>query len=634
MSDWELLQEYVRSRSGAAFAQLVERHVRWVHSVCTRSTRDAHLAEDVTQAVFLLLSQKASRLRAGTSVSGWLFRTAQHTSSNAMTSQRRRAKREAVYAAERPTEATPSAAGGESEFTSAIDQGLARLRQPDRDLLVLRFYSNKTVSEAALELGISDDAARKRFTRAIDALKQAVAAQGVSVPAVGAAAAMMGAMQSAPPVAMSGALASWLAGGASPSAVSSAAVAIAKAVSFKAVAVWMIAASSVAAAAIAVAVIATMTTKPATLPAATSIPPPPRTRLVQPIVSRPALQPALILSASAASQPNGFRSQTLVGHTSTIASAAVSPNGRFAASRSLNELLRWDLTTAAPTILAVPMAAQPFALAVSNGGLVAAIDGRDIVIFDSAFAKEPRHLAPANGARSPHWSIALSPDAKTLALGGIDGQIRLLNVADGSQIRSYPAHARLIYTLAFSHDGRTILSGGTDDHDVVLSDVTTGKEIQHLKGHTSMICGVQFSPDGKSALSFGRSMIEPKARTVDDGFLRVWDLATGKELHRLAPSAGVISAATFSPDGTRVAAYCLVANKGPVTQNQLVVWDLATGKQTATFELDGPRGLGFTLAICFTPDARQLLVGGDLARGTSLDLIDLNGVLAHLPADK
>ena len=104
MNDWELLQEYVRSRSGAAFAQLVERHIRWVHSVCARRTRDAHLAEDVTQAVFLLLSQKAARLPAGTSITGWLYRAARLTSSNAMQSQRRRLQRETTYAAQQPTE--------------------------------------------------------------------------------------------------------------------------------------------------------------------------------------------------------------------------------------------------------------------------------------------------------------------------------------------------------------------------------------------------------------------------------------------------------------------------------------------------------------------------------------------------
>src|SRR3954469_9322788 len=109
MSDWELLQEYVRSRSGAAFAQLVQRHIRWVHSVCARATHDAHLAEDVTQTVFLLLSQKAPRLPQGTSISGWLFRTARLVSANAMQAKRRRARRETVYAAQRPAEESASA---------------------------------------------------------------------------------------------------------------------------------------------------------------------------------------------------------------------------------------------------------------------------------------------------------------------------------------------------------------------------------------------------------------------------------------------------------------------------------------------------------------------------------------------
>src|SRR4051812_49413154 len=76
IADSQLLQAYVHRRSQEAFAALVERYINLVYSTSLRRVRDAHLAEDVTQAVFLTLAQKARRLAPGTILSGWLFQTA------------------------------------------------------------------------------------------------------------------------------------------------------------------------------------------------------------------------------------------------------------------------------------------------------------------------------------------------------------------------------------------------------------------------------------------------------------------------------------------------------------------------------------------------------------------------------
>ena len=138
--------------------------------------RDPHLAEDVTQAVFLLLAQKAARLKPDISLSGWLFRTATLTSANAMKMQRRRIRREAraataaAAAAAHEASAQRGATGmntaHESELLAAIDTALARLRPHDREVLLMRFYGNKSVTEVAADLGITIDASKKRFTRA------------------------------------------------------------------------------------------------------------------------------------------------------------------------------------------------------------------------------------------------------------------------------------------------------------------------------------------------------------------------------------------------------------------------------------------------------------------------------------
>ena len=92
--DLTLLREYARSNSEEAFAALVSRHINLVYSVALRQVRDPHLAEEITQAVFIILARKAGSLGPKTILSGWLCRTARYASANALTIQRRRQHRE------------------------------------------------------------------------------------------------------------------------------------------------------------------------------------------------------------------------------------------------------------------------------------------------------------------------------------------------------------------------------------------------------------------------------------------------------------------------------------------------------------------------------------------------------------
>ena len=92
--DLALLREYARRNSEEAFAALVSRHVNLVYSVALRQVRDPHLAEEITQAVFIILARKADSLGDKTILPGWLCRTARYASANALTIQRRRQHRE------------------------------------------------------------------------------------------------------------------------------------------------------------------------------------------------------------------------------------------------------------------------------------------------------------------------------------------------------------------------------------------------------------------------------------------------------------------------------------------------------------------------------------------------------------
>src|SRR3954469_8783231 len=96
LDDIALLREYAAHNSEAAFTTLVSRRVGFVYSAALRQVRDPHLAEDVTQAVFVILAQKAARISDQTILTGWLFKTTRFA---AMAQTRAAAKRTARAAA-------------------------------------------------------------------------------------------------------------------------------------------------------------------------------------------------------------------------------------------------------------------------------------------------------------------------------------------------------------------------------------------------------------------------------------------------------------------------------------------------------------------------------------------------------
>jgi len=179
--DIALLRDYARNNSEAAFATLVARHVNLVYSVALRSVRDAHLAGEITQAVFIILARKADSLGDKTILPGWLCRTTRYASANALTIQRRRQQREQeAYMQSTLNEAEPVHEETWNQIAPLLDGAMEQLGQKDHDALVLRFFENKTFAEVGATLGASEDAAKMRVNRALEKLRKFFTKRGVS----------------------------------------------------------------------------------------------------------------------------------------------------------------------------------------------------------------------------------------------------------------------------------------------------------------------------------------------------------------------------------------------------------------------------------------------------------------------
>jgi RNA polymerase sigma factor (sigma-70 family) len=186
-TDQQLLRDYSERRAEAAFGELVRRHVDLVYSAALRMVRDAHLAQDVTQGAFLALAQNASQLADRPVLSGWLHRTAQNLAVKVVRSEVRRRAREQEAATLNALLADASDATWD-QIATHLDAALGELSEPDRDAVMLRFFEGKTAQEMAQTLRISDEAAQKRVSRAVDRLREGLAKRGLAAGAAGLAA--------------------------------------------------------------------------------------------------------------------------------------------------------------------------------------------------------------------------------------------------------------------------------------------------------------------------------------------------------------------------------------------------------------------------------------------------------------
>ncbi len=284
-------------------------------------------------------------------------------------------------------------------------------------------------------------------------------------------------------------------------------------------------------------------------------------------------------------------------------SLAFSPDGTILAAGCSDQTVKlWDVAARRPLPITLIHGSWVSSIAIAPDGrtLVAGSADARVIVWDVGSGKEgvvlerdPGSFSDRGQLRGNVWSVAFSPDGRSVAGGDNVGLVKVWDVATGRVVRTLRSRrSRYAYSMAFSPDSGTLVVA-YDNGPVGLWDLTTGQESRtiELPPDSYYFLSVAFSPDGKTlAIGCGKDR--------RSGEVLIWDVARGTTSKTLRGHTWPVLSVAFSPDGR------LLGSGGQ--DMRLRLWDAESGQELAS--LAGHRDT--ITCQAFSPDGRTLASGG------------------------
>lgn len=285
---------------------------------------------------------------------------------------------------------------------------------------------------------------------------------------------------------------------------------------------------------------------------------------------------------------------TLQGHTQSVRSLAITPDGEILISGSDDNTIKlWQLATGEELCTLRGHSKAVSAIAISADGEILASGSEDktIKLWELSTGMQIGTLTLGNWFSRDSgcvYAIAISPEEEILASLDNSGAVKLWNLKTGQEIRRLKGDTSWINAIAISPTGKTLVAANGDS--IKLWNLKTGRQFPILKGHQSWVRAVSFSPDGQMLASGS-----------DDATVKLWNLKTGREICTLRGHLGAIYSVAFSP---MLGVGQLLASSSD--DRTIKLWDTSTGQELCT--LTGHTR--WVHSVVFSPCGQTLVSGG------------------------